>query len=120
MKFKDGIKIGSSGGHGPIRYLVEKYDPETIIQFRFLKPEGFKGIHKFEIEALAEDQTQITHSIDMNTEGTGTLLWILGIRALHDALIEDAFDKLENGFIAQVKKTDYTWWVEFLRKQLLK
>ena len=25
MRFKEGIKIGAKGGHGPIRYAVEKY-----------------------------------------------------------------------------------------------
>ncbi|MEP1488870.1 MAG: hypothetical protein ABJK28_10620 [Algibacter sp.] len=49
MKFKNGIKIGAQGGHGLIRYTVEKYNPNEIIQFRFSKPNGFHGIHKFEI-----------------------------------------------------------------------
>ncbi|WP_186434942.1 hypothetical protein [Gillisia sp. Hel_I_86] len=49
MKFKNGIRTGANGGHGPIRYSVEKYEPNEIIQFRFSKPEGFNGIHKFEI-----------------------------------------------------------------------
>jgi len=28
MKFKGGINIGAKGGHGPIRYSVEKYNPQ--------------------------------------------------------------------------------------------
>lgn len=90
MKFKEGIRIGSQGGHGPIRYIVDRYDPHALIQFRFTKPEGFIGIHKFEIEALAEKKTELRHIIDMKTTGKGTLLWVFGIRSLHNALIEDS------------------------------
>ena len=49
MKFHGGIKVGAKGGHGLIIYSVEKYDPDKIIQFRFSKPNGFSGIHTFEI-----------------------------------------------------------------------
>lgn len=118
MKFKGGIKIGAKGGHGPIRYSVEKYNPNEIIQFRFLKPIGFNGIHKFEVKELTEEKTEIKHTIDMNTIGKGTLAWILGIRSLHNALIEDGFDKLENNFSNNKKSTEWNLWVKILRKLL--
>lgn len=120
MKFKSGIKVGAKGGHGPIRYSVEKYNPNEIIQFRFSKPNGFNGIHKFEINELSDKKTEIKHTIDMNTVGKGTLIWILGIRALHNALIEDGFDKLENDFLENQKLTEWNFWVKFLRKQIAK
>lgn len=120
MKFDDGIQVGAKGGHGPIKYTVEKYHPNEIIQFRFSKPEGFHGIHKFEIEEMADDNTEIKHTIDMRTKGKGTLLWILAIRSLHDALIEDGFDKLENNFTDTKKSTKWNFWVRFLRKQIAK
>ncbi len=116
MKFEGGIKVGAKGGHGPIRYTVEKYDPNDTIQFRFSKPTGLNGIHKFEITEMADNQTEVKHTIDMNTEGTGTWLWIFGIRSLHDALIEDGFDRFENNFADEVKSTEWSWWVKFLRK----
>jgi len=120
MKFKDGIKVGAKGGHGPIRYSVEKYNPNKIIQFRFLKPNGFKGIHKFEINELSYEKTEIKHTIDIKTVGKGILIWILGIRSLHNALIEDGFDKLENNFLENQKSTEWNFWVKFLRKQIAK
>ena len=120
MKFENGIHIGAKGGHGPIKYLVEKYDPERQIQFRFLKPKGFHGIHKFELEQITQNQTQVKHTIEMNTSGKGTLLWIFTIRFLHDALIEDGFDKLENNFLDLKKKSKWNFWVRFLRKQMSK
>ncbi len=118
MKFKDGIKIGSKGGHGPIKYCIERYNPSEIIEFRFLKPHGFNGIHKFELTELTKEKTEIKHTIDMYTSGKGTLLWILGIKSLHNALIEDGFDKLENNFVEHQKSTKWNFWVRFLRKQL--
>ena len=120
MKFKDGIKVGAKGGHGPIRYAVEKYNPDEIIQFRFSKPTGFNGIHKFEIKELTDKQTEVKHTIDMVTEGTGTLTWIFAVRSLHNALIEDGFDKLENSFSDIHKKTEWNIWVKLVRIVLSK
>ena len=120
MKFKDGIKVGAKGGHGPVRYSVEKYNTSEIIQFRFSKPNGFNGIHKFELNKLTEEKTEIKHTVDMNTSGKGTLIWILAVRSLHNALIEDGFDKLENNFSKNQKLTKWNFWVRFMRKQIAK
>ena len=119
MRFKEGVKIGSKGGHGPIRYSIEKYSND-LIQFRFSKPYGFNGIHKFEISALSEEETEIKHTIEMHTVGKATFLWLFVIRSLHNALIEDAFDKLENNFLEKQKSTKWNFWVKFLRKQMAK
>ncbi|SFZ92591.1 hypothetical protein SAMN05428642_102814 [Flaviramulus basaltis] len=120
MKFKNEIKVGANGGHGPIRYSVEEYNPNKIIQFRFSKPKGFNGIHKFEIKELDKKKTEIKHTIDMNTAGKGTLIWAFAIRPLHNALIEDGFDKLENNFSVDKKSSTWNFWVKFLRKQITK
>ena len=120
MKFKNGIQVGAKGGHGPIRYSVEKYNPDEIIQFRFSKPDGFNGIHKFEVIELDKEKTEIKHTIEMNTTGKGTLIWTFAIRSLHNALIEDGFDKLENNFSENRKSTEWNLWVKFLRKQIAK
>jgi len=120
IKFKSGIQVGAKGGHGPIRYSVEEYNPKEIIQFRFSKPKGFNGVHKFEIKELDNGNTEIKHTIDMNTTGKGTLIWTFAIRSLHNALIEDLFDKLENNFLEGRKSTEWNMWVKFLRKQIAK
>tara|TARA_R110002050_G_scaffold56512_3_gene127163 strand:- start:124493 stop:124987 length:495 start_codon:yes stop_codon:yes gene_type:complete len=120
MKFKDGIQVGTKGGHGPIRYTVEKYNPNEIIQFRFSSPKGFNGIHKFEILELDKERTEIKHTIDMHTTGKETLLWTFIIRSLHNALMEDSFDKLENNFSDKRKSTEWNMWVSFIKKQVAK
>ncbi len=115
MRFKDGLKIGAKGGHGIIRYSVEQYILGAIIVFRFLKPKGFQGIHKFEIQEIDLNSTEVKHSIIMKTEGLATLKWVLAIRWLHDALIENAFDTIENNFLEVKKHTKWSFWVSLLR-----
>lgn len=110
MKFEGGIRVGAKGGHGPIRYTVEKYNPSSIIQFRFSKPRGFDGVHKFEIREISAEKTEVKHTIDMRTTITGTLKWVLAIRALHNALIEDGFDRIEN------RSSEWKIWVKLMRK----
>jgi hypothetical protein len=118
MKLNEGLKEGSRGGHGPIRYTVQKFIPYEFIQFEFVKPSGFNGIHKFEINALEEFKTEIKHTISMNAQGIAILTWSLAIRWLHDAYIEDAFDKTENYFLLKKKKTTWSIWVKVLRALL--
>ncbi|MEN1784318.1 MAG: hypothetical protein AAGF77_04180 [Bacteroidota bacterium] len=120
MSFPEGIQVGARGGHGPIRYIVEDHNPNQIIQFRFSKPRGFNGIHKFEIFDQGETQTMLIHTIQMTTTGKSTFLWLFGIRALHNALIEDGFDNLENRLLNKKLRTPWNFWVRFLRKQLAK
>ncbi|GJM32215.1 MAG: hypothetical protein DHS20C18_12160 [Saprospiraceae bacterium] len=115
MKFKEGLKVGATGGHGPIRYSVEQYIPGAFIRFKFSQPKGFDGFHQFEIKDLDKHTTVIKHTIDMQTSGKGSLAWVLVIRWLHDALIEDAFDKIENHFTTEKKETQWNIWVKLLR-----
>ena len=116
MKLDKGLQVGSKGGHGPIRYTVGQYTPGTSIQFEFTSPKGFNGHHRFEITELEPDKTELRHTIDMKTSGTGILKWALAVRWLHDALLEDAFDKVENHFSTEKKSTKWNAWVRILRK----
>ncbi|VAW13661.1 hypothetical protein MNBD_BACTEROID03-124 [hydrothermal vent metagenome] len=109
---------GSKGGHGPIRYSIEKYIPNEFILFRFIKPTGFNGIHKFEIIELKNGKTELKHTIDMDAVGKGLFTCNLAIRTLHNALLEDALDKVENQFLTEKRKTEWTIWVKILRKIL--
>ena len=77
---------------------------------------GFNGFHKFDIKELESNKTELSHIIDMTTTGTSTLKWALAIRWLHDAYIEDAFDKVENHFTKDKKSNEWNLWVRALRK----
>jgi hypothetical protein len=115
IRFKDDLKIGSKGGHGRIRYTIIEYRREDFIKFEFTKPEGFVGTHELSINSISEDSSEITHVILMNTTFKASLLWVFVIRWLHDALIEDAFDKVENHFSEVKRTTAYNFWVKLLR-----
>lgn len=118
MRLDKGLKEGSKGGHGPIKYTVHSYTPGECVQFTFTKPKGFYGMHRFEIIALESNQTEIKHTIEMHTKGIGTLTWLVAIRWLHDAYIEDAFDKVENTFLAERTQSEWSMWVKILRRVL--
>lgn len=116
MRLNKGLAVNSTGGHGPIGYTVEAYQPKEFIQFQFTKPRGFHGFHKLEIAELSSEKTKLTHTIDIQTSGIGTFSWIIAIRWLHDALIEDAFDKVENHFSTVKKRSRWNLWVRMLRR----
>lgn len=115
MKLDKGLQVGSKGGHGPIKYFVTEYQPERSITFQF-DLTGFNGYHRFDIVELEPNKTELTHIIDMTTTGSATLKWGLAIRWLHDAYIEDAFDKVENHFTKDKKNSKWSLWVKILRK----
>lgn len=118
MKLDKAINVNSKGGHGPIRYKVISYSTSGFVEFEFQKPKGFDGTHSFEITELTSNKTEVKHTINMKTTGVGTLIWIIAIRWLHDALLEDAFDKIENQLGGERKKTEWNLWVKSLRRIL--
>lgn len=118
MILDKGLVVGSKGGHGPIKYSVQKYVSNEFIQFEFAKPEGFNGFHKFEISQITDQSTLLKHTIEMNAVGSAILKWTLVFRWLHDAYMEDAFDKIENHFSLTKKSTNWNFWVLFLRGML--
>ena len=83
------LGVGASGGHGPIGYDVEEYEAGRSIQFRFTRPKGFAGYHRFEIVDHKQNAVVLRHTIDMSVHGVALLAWPLIIRPMHDALLED-------------------------------
>ena len=120
MIFKKGLIEGATGGHKPIKYVISKYIPGNLIEFKFLAPEGFAGIHKFEITEIEEDKTELKHTIDMTISGKGIFTWYFAFKWLHDALLEDCLDKAENHFLTEKKKTKWNSWVLLLRSMFRK
>lgn len=118
MTMDKGLQVGSKGGHGPIGYSIQEFIPCELIKFEFTKPRGFYGYHKFELSETEEGKTKIKHTIEMDTSYKGYLLWIFAIRWLHDAFIEDAFDKVENHFAPIKKFSEWSLWVKLLRSIL--
>jgi len=120
MVFRKGLIEGETGGHRPIRYSIKKYIPGSLIEFDFMKPDGFNGIHKFEITEIEKDKTELKHTISMTVSGKGMFTWYFAIKWLHDALLEDCMDKAENNFLTEKINSDWNLWVRFLRRMFRK
>jgi hypothetical protein len=109
------LSVGAVGGHGPVRYTVEAYEQEQSVRFRFTAPRGFIGTHGFEVESLGEGTTRLRHVLEMKTSGWATVTWPLVFRPLHDALIEDSFDRAERSLGLEPHPARWSPWVRLLR-----
>lgn len=118
MKFDRDLSEGATGGHGPIRYVVTDYKPGKNILFKFIEPSSFKGNHWFELKEKEESKTEITHTISMNVSGSAIISWLIIIRPLHNALIEDSFDKAQLTLGLEYKRNKWTFWVMLLKSIL--
>jgi hypothetical protein len=98
------LGVGARGGHGPIRYVVEEYEPGRRVVFRFTRPKGFHGTHSFTLNAT-EDGCELLHAIEMSVTGPALLTWPLVFRPLHDALLEDSLDKVES----ELSEGEWCW-----------
>ena len=115
IKFDRPLGVGAVGGHGPIRYVVESYEPGCSIRFRFAGPKGFLGGHRFEIEEIGSDRVRLRHIIEMRAVGLARLTWPLIYQPLHDALIEDALDRAEIYIGGRPTERGWSLWVRVLR-----
>lgn len=117
MLFDRPLGVGAAGGHGSARYVVEEYEQGRYIRFRFTEPRAFVGIHAFDAEEIKPGVVRLRHVIDMRVEG---IIWALMIRLtirLHDALIEDAFDRAEAYVTSRpMSQRKWSFLVRFLRK----
>jgi hypothetical protein len=95
MRFDRPLGVGAEGGHGPIRYSVEAYDPGRRVVFRFAPGSGLDGIHYFVALPADGGAALLRHVLEGTTYGSTRLLWPLAIRWLHDACVEDSFDQAE-------------------------
>lgn len=115
MWFKDGLVVGSNGGHGRIRYMIIELNKGSHYTFKFRKPDGFNGTHELSVTSISESVCEVKHCIKMQTSLKASFVWIIIIRWLHDALIEEAFDNIETHFSKKQHLVKYSLWVRLLR-----
>lgn len=94
MKLDAGLSPGSTGGHGPIQYVVEAYEPGRQVSFRFLPTSGFGGVHWFE-STKTERGVCLRHALLGEASFFGWLYWWVVLGPMHEALVQDAFDRAE-------------------------
>src|SRR5580704_802115 len=92
MYLDGGLRVGSQGGHGPIRYRVLEHLPGQLVHFAFTAPEGLIGGHGYQLDSSG-GRLVLRHTLRGRTVGRMLWQWPLLFEPLHDALIEDSFDR---------------------------
>jgi hypothetical protein len=113
LRLDRGLAVGSRGGHGPIRYAVCEYEPGRRVRFAFDPALGFVGWHE-----LVVDGASLAHRMRFAARGVALAKWALVIRPLHDALIEDLFDRAAAALGQSPVQAPWTWRVRFGRALL--
>lgn len=115
IKFDRPLGLGATGGHGPIRYFVEEYQPGQSIKFRFTGPKGFDGYHGYEVIELTEEATLLRHTLKMTTHGRTIVTWLFVFRPMHDALLEDSLTVAQASLGITPDVKSWSYWVRLLR-----
>lgn len=97
------LAVGARGGHGPVRYTVEGYEPGRLVRFRFRAPRGFDGFHEFTVHPAPRGGSVLRHLLAIRPRGIARLTWPLVFRPLHDALLEDGLDRAEHEVTGAVR-----------------
>ena len=118
MQFDRPLSDGAAGGHGPVRYVIDRYRPGRSIRFRFQQPAGFHGFHGFEVIESKPGVTLLRHTLEMKTTGPALFSWPLVFRPLHDALIEDSLSRAEASLGFAPRRIPWSLWVRLLRRVL--
>ena len=95
MRLDGPVAPGAAGGHGPIRYRVEAWQPGRLVRFRFAGMRGVEGWHAFEILDATPHHCVLEHRMEARLGGTTALKWACFIRPLHDACVEDALSQAQ-------------------------
>ena len=110
------LQVGAAGVHGPIRYVVDAYEPGRSVRFRLQEPRGFDGFHGFEVIATGAQRTTLRHVLDMTPRGPALLTWPFVFRPLHDALVEDCLDNAARAVGETPASRPWPWSVRMLRR----
>ncbi|RDI49140.1 SRPBCC family protein [Nocardia mexicana] len=103
MRFDRPLGVGAVGGHGPVRYTVEGYQPGRWIRFRFTGPRGFDGFHEFTVHPGGDGTAELRHLLAMRARGPARFTWPLVFRRMHDACLEDSLDRAEREVTGTVR-----------------
>jgi hypothetical protein len=112
------LEVGSAGGHGPVRYRVSEYIAGRRAAFQFDQAgilAGMDGLHYFEVIPRRR-HVIIRHVLEGDCDFGMWLKFTFVVRPMHNALIEDAFDKVESKINGKAAYRSHGGlWVRFLR-----
>lgn len=102
---------GGAGGHGPVRYHCSERRP-GLVRFTFdevLGSNSWDGYHQLTVTPQGETCT-LQHTIRVRTRLWPYIQWLVMVRPLHDALLEDLLAQA-----AGVPAPKWSGWVRLLR-----
>jgi len=103
LHLERGLTAGSPGRHGSIRYHVESYQPGRRTRWVFTPEVGLTGYNEIGVSEGGPGRTVITDELAGRLHGRMVLVWPLGLRWLHEALINDLFDNIERAATGAVR-----------------
>jgi hypothetical protein len=117
LHLDQGLKVGSHGGNGPMRYSVSEYEPGRRIRFVPDADLGLDGYHEFTLTPSGHGQSLLTHTLDARVRGRMAVAWPLAIRPIHVAVLRDLLDNVEREATGTLKGAPARWspWVRTLR-----
>jgi len=101
VRFNLPLQVGAIGGHGTGPYKVSSYIPGRHIRFEF--GGGRQGYHEFTLQEIDGATCLLRHTTKAKLTFNSACRWYFVTRPLHNALIEDLFDKVES----QVAKVEH-------------
>ena len=101
MKFNLPLQVGATGGHGTGPYALSFYTPGQHLRFEFSG--GRRGYHEFTLQKIDDMTCLLRHAMEAELTFNSVWRWHFLIRPLHNALIEDLFDKVESQ-VARVER----------------
>lgn len=113
------VSVGARGGHGPIRYHVTAHEPGRRVAFTFDPGMGLVGTHTFTVEPAGPEAALVRHVLEGEVAGFARLRWSLVVRWLHDAVLEDLFDRAEAAVgTGPARPARWSPWVRVLRRAM--
>ncbi|MGE3662245.1 MAG: DUF2867 domain-containing protein [Pseudonocardia sp.] len=113
MRLDGPLAVGVAGGHGGIRYRVHEHVPGRRVGFTFEPGSGMQGTHAFVAEPLGPRRTLLTHEANGRLRGIMRLGWPLGVRWVHDAVVEELLDRA--GLTAGAPPERPARWTPYVR-----
>jgi hypothetical protein len=102
-------------GHGTGPYTVSSYTPGQHIRFEF--GAGRQGFHEFTLQEVDDMTCLLRHVTKGKLSFKSAWRWYFLIRPLHNALIEDLFDKVESQVAKVVYPQIWSARVQKLRRE---
>jgi hypothetical protein len=116
LHLEHGLAVGSPGRHGPISYHVESFEPGRRTRWVFTPDVGLTGYNEISVLDGGPGRTVITDELAGRLHGRMVLVWPVGLRWLHEALINDLFDNIERAATGRVRRPRrHNVWVRTIR-----